>query len=161
MAVIAALALGTMNCSEAENPDSQTQKGSSSPSRLESKWLYKSAEGESSTFQLFRLNDELQKKKSELYPYSFCSPDSNLWIGGKRPSPISWISTWFICSQVVSFEVELIGLNGEIIERFKFHDCDPACYEMGWDDNDNLKPGVYTFRIFYQGRKTAEFRLKK
>lgn len=159
MVVVAALALGTMSCSEAENPNGQTQKGSYNQGRVESQWLYQSAKGESSTLQLFRLNDELQKKKSELYPYSFCAPDGNLWVGGKDPNPISWISGWVICSRVVSFEVELIGIDGEIIERFEFHDCDPALYKMGWDDN--LKPGIYTVRIYYQGQKTAEFRLKK
>lgn len=84
------------------------------------------------------------------------SPDSLLLTGPTHPSPISWVGLWVTCRDTVSFGVEVVGWDGQLVDTFNVDSCPTGYYSFELKRWRGDREERYLLRLIYDGQTLVE-----
>jgi len=156
LVTFSAISLGS--CSSPESEESGSSTGNKKINPIEAS---RTVEGDSFSINLTRLN-ETRHHVEQLDAWTAFSEDGLFGEGPTGPCPISWVGLWIICTQTISFEVEILRPTGQLVEAFEIENCAAGSYSCDLDPKGVLGgvEAIYIYRIQYQGNAFPEHRIR-
>lgn len=157
-AVVALSAISLGSCSTSESEESSRRAASQKKIPLVPT---RTVEGDSFSITLTWLNEN-RDHVPQLVAFTTFSEDGLFGEGPAGPCPISWAAMWITCTQSISFEVDILGPTGHLVETLEIEDCAAGSYSY------ELKPKgasvgvgeIYTIRFKYLGVTFPDRRIR-